>query len=279
MKFILLLCAIAALACVNAQDAPFAPEFEKVAEAAPESAVDRAANVALKAQLGPAYVALVRALGTRTTAYVNNYARAAGLVATVKVIRQTFSILGSSEFVSFWRQYAALFGGAGGFQLNAIINAYGRANLSTTVQCISDIHTELGADALRLYQSILLATGGKASIRAARILSVFTTEAGDCVTAATTLTDLLSATGSVGTVDSQPRDLGVIVGVLSNKLGNDAIKFAARNPADVSALLLAARNKAVSGPFDFSVLTTYSAARVGQIIAETVVANSIDLTV
>jgi len=253
------------------------------AEAADTNAQKSAevANTQLEESLGPAYAACVRALGTRTTAYLNNYSRAAGLVATVKIIRQLYSSLGAADFVSFLRQYAALLGGAGGFQLNALIQAFGRANLSTLTGNLAASYQALGADLLRVFQSLILSTGGRASIKAAKIYFAFVNQVGDDSSAASELNAILSSVGSTttGTVSTQAKDLGVILGYLYNKLGVNIVTFAAANPTTIEQILTAARNLQAIGVFNFASLTTYNALKVGQIIATAITTNNINIVV
>jgi hypothetical protein len=207
--------------------------------------IEKAAQV-----LGPAYIAINQALGPRTQAYVNNYLQALGYTPFIGFMRNLYASSGRQQFISFIRQYSALYGGASGYQLATYVRNFGSP--AAAAQEFAAFYKALGVPLLVFLQQFTITTGGRASARPAQMaFAVFKANgASDTIDA---LEAMLSAVGN------KPKVLGALIGRLYNSLNSASLtELIANQLAGVVAVIEAAAAGDVIPAFDFSSLDSSS---------------------
>lgn len=198
--------------------------------------------------LGQSYLAINQALGPRTQAYVNNFLQALGYAPMIGFFRNLFASSGRLQFISFVRQYAALFGGASGYQLAQYVRAFGSP--ANAAQEFAAFYKELGAPLLVFLQQVTVSTGGRSSRIPANLSFAVFNANGEANTIAA-VQDMLAAVGN------KPKVLGALLGRVANNLNvNNFINLVANQLAGAVTVVEAAAAGQAIPAFDFSSLPT-----------------------
>jgi hypothetical protein len=210
-----------------------------------QKVVDKAAQ-----QLGPAYLALNQALGPRTQAYLNNYIQALGYAPTIGFFRNLYASSGRLQFISFTRQFSALYGGASGYQLAQYVRQFGSP--AAAAQEFAAFYKTIGVPLLVFLQQFTVTTGGRASQRPAQLAYAVFKANGE--------TDTITALQSmIASLSNKPKVLGALIGRLYNNLNAASLTTLISNQlAGVVAVIDAAANAQSIPAFDFSSLSSTS---------------------
>jgi hypothetical protein len=198
--------------------------------------------------LGPAYLAIQQALGSRTQAYMNNYIQSLGYAPAVGFFRNLYASAGRAQFISIVRQFSSLYGGASGYQLALFVRQFGSP--AAAAQEISAFYKAIGVPLFVFLQQFTVTTGGRASVRPAGLSAAVFKANGEADTIAA-LESLLLAVGS------KPKLLGTLLGRLYNALNAASLTtLISTQLAGVVAVVEAASTASTIAFFDFSSVST-----------------------
>lgn len=218
--------------------------------------------------LGPAYIAINQALGPRTQAYVNNYLQALGYAPFIGFMRNLYTSAGRQGFISFIRQFSALYGGASGYQLGTYVKNFGTP--AAAAQEFAAFYRALGVPLLVFLQQFTITTGGRASARPAQMtFAIFKANGeADSIEALETL---------LGAVGNKPKVLGSLIGRLYNNLNaNSLTELIANQLSNVVAVIEAAAAGESVPAFDFTSLSgkPFDVTAVANIMVAAIKANN-----
>jgi hypothetical protein len=218
--------------------------------------------------LGPAYLAINQALGPRTQAYVNNYLQALGYAPFIGFMRNLYASSGRQQFISFIRQYSALYGGASGYQLATYVRNFGSP--AAAAQEFAAFYKSIGVPLLVFLQQFTVTTGGRASARPAQMTYAIFKANGEA-DSIDALEAMLSALGN------KPKVLGALIGRLYNNLNAASLtELIANQLAGVVSVVEAAADASAIPAFDFTSLDadSFDVTAAATIIVAAIKANN-----